>query len=83
MNFKKRRNNMAIVVLICGALFFALAVSTIFRPELIVRLVNRADIKWSMDKELFMSSQTIRISIGILFAFAAAVLFYATYSIVR
>lgn len=74
---------MFIIILIIGAIFLVLAGLTFLRPHLMVKLVNRLDMKWSVDKELFLNSKIVRIAIGAIFLLAAVVLFYASYSMTK
>ncbi len=74
---------MFILIFIAGIIFLALAVMTFANPRLMAKLVNRIEIKWSVDKDLFLNSQLVRTFVGGIFLLAAVVLFYASYSISR
>ncbi len=71
---------MFVIIFIIGVIFLVLAALAILYPHLMVKLVNRLEIKWSVDKELFLNFKLVRLAIGVLFLLAAVVLFYASYS---
>ncbi|MDP2940371.1 MAG: hypothetical protein Q8O13_09915 [Candidatus Omnitrophota bacterium] len=74
---------MFIIIFIIGIAFLALAGLTFLNPQLMIKLVNRLEMKWSVDRELFLNSKVVRTSIGLIFLLAAIVLFYAGYSMIR
>lgn len=74
---------MFIIIFIFALAFLALAAITVFNPALMISLINRLERKWSIDRELFLNYQSVRLSIGAIFLVASLVLFYAAYSSMR
>lgn len=74
---------MFVIISIIGVIFLVLAALAILYPHLIIKLVNRLDMKWSVDKELFLNYKIVRIAIGAIFILAAVILFYASYSMTK
>ncbi|MBM3249097.1 MAG: hypothetical protein FJZ10_06755 [Candidatus Omnitrophica bacterium] len=71
---------MFIIIFIFALAFLVLAAISILKPGLMIDLINRLERKWSIDRELFLNSQSVRLGIGALFLVASLVLFYAAYS---
>jgi len=74
---------MAIVTSIIGIFFLTLAGLVLSSPYSMIKLLNRIDIRWSVDKELFLNSLFVRISVGLMFILAAIAMFFAGYSILK